>query len=183
MDKLFDTIHTMTKIPLETMHNAGINQKSTESLTTDLENFLLKQYALYRAQHNSNIIKDAERWLLLETIDTAWKQHMLNLDHLKEGIGLRKNPLIEYKKEAFGLFQEMMASVHFDVAHHLFHLNVERFDKEELEEQRESEMDGINLIGSDTSADEPVQRQGDKVGRNDNCPCGSGKKYKKCCAK
>lgn len=182
VDKLFDTIHTMTKIPLETICNAGINQKSTESLTTDLESFLLEQYALYRSQHNNNIIKDAERWLLLETIDTAWKQHMLNLDHLKEGIGLRKNPLIEYKKEAFGLFQEMMASVHFDVVHHLFHLNLERFDKEELEERREREMDEINLIGSDTSADEPVQRQGDKVGRNDNCPCGSGKKYKKCCA-
>ena len=180
---LLDAMHKMTNIPLETLQKAPLSKANSEALTSDLENFLLEQYALYRSQQNSTIIKDAERWLLLDTIDLAWKQHMLNLDHLKEGIGLRKNPLIEYKKEAFGLFQEMMTSVHFDIIHHLFHLNLERFNQEALEEQREREMDEIQMIGGEESTEQPAQRQADKVGRNELCRCGSGKKYKKCCAK
>ena len=72
---------------------------------------------------NQELFKNAEKWLMLETIDQAWKQHMLNLDHLKEGIGLRsmgqKNPLIEYKREAFAMFQEMMMDVRHDCASHI----------------------------------------------------------------
>ena len=75
------------------------------------------------------MIKTAEKWLVLETIDQAWSQHMLNLDHLKEGIGLRgwgqKNPLIEYKREAFDMFREMMTHIRFDIVHHIFHLNLD----------------------------------------------------------
>ena len=70
---------------------------------------------IYRNRQNQEIIHNAEKWLMLETIDQAWKQHMLNLDHLKEGISLRhmaqKNPLIEYKREAFAMFQEMMQDI------------------------------------------------------------------------
>ena len=113
---------------------------------------------------------------------------MLNLDHLKEGIGLRgwgqKNPLIEYKKEAFAMFKEMITHIHFDVIRHIFHLNLEKFNARELEQRREKELNQINLVSgqsdqtSDTSAQ---QRTEPKIGRNDLCPCNSGKKYKKCC--
>jgi preprotein translocase subunit SecA len=111
---------------------------------------------------------------------------MLNLDHLKEGIGLRgwgqKNPLIEYKREAFAMFQEMMRNVKWDIVHHIFHLNLAHFNKSELEKKRERELEELNMISGDTSGDTgTVENTEPKIGRNDPCPCGSGKKYKKCC--
>ena len=94
----------------------------------------------------------------------------------------QKNPLIEYKREAFAMFKDMMEHVRFDIIHHIFHINLERFNHHELERKRERELEHLNMIGGDTTA-EPAQRKADKVGRNAPCPCGSGKKYKKCCGK
>ena len=139
-----------------------------------------------RNKGDQEIVQQAEKWLMLETIDQAWKQHMLNLDHLKEGIGLRgwgqKTPLIEYKREAFDMFRDMMDQIRRDVVRHIFHLNVERFDERAIEAKREKELDELNLVSGESQNEpkKPVQRDGDKVGRNDPCPCGSGKKYKKC---
>jgi preprotein translocase subunit SecA len=128
----------------------------------------------------------AEKWLMLETIDQAWKQHMLNLDHLKEGINLRswgqKNPLIEYKKEAFGMFKEMMQQIRWEIVHHVFRLNLENFDAQALEQRREQELEEIAFQSAGQMEQiEPRRRDESKVGRNDDCSCGSGKKYKKCC--
>jgi preprotein translocase subunit SecA len=121
---------------------------------------------------------------------------MLNLDHLKAGSGLRgwgqKTPLIEYKKEAFAMFQDMMEFVRRDIIHHIFHLKLERFNHHELERKRERELDQLSLSagpenggnalsGSKGKAAVQQVRQEDKHGRNEPCPCGSGKKYKKCC--
>jgi preprotein translocase subunit SecA len=133
------------------------------------------------------MVQDAEKWLMLETIDNAWKQHMLNIDHLKEGIGLRgwgqKNPLIEYKKEAFAMFTDMMRQIRWEIVHHIFHLNLDAFNKHEIEARREKELHDINMLSGqeEGSKGEPVKRDEEKIGRNDPCPCGSGKKYKKCC--
>ena len=152
-------------------------------MVSDLINLLLQKYELYRNQQRSDTIQNAEKWLLLENIDSAWKQHMLNLDHLKEGIGLRgwgqKNPLIEYKREAFVMFMDMMESIRRDVVRHIFHLNLERFNEHDLEQKRERELEQIttNLSQLEGSIQ---QRHVEKIGRNDPCPCGSGKKYKKC---
>ena len=148
---------------------------------------MLQKYELYRGQQGEEI-DEAEKWLMLEVIDQAWKQHMLNLDHLKEGINLRswgqKNPLIEYKREAFDMFQDMMQQIRAEIVHHIFHLNLERFDQQEIERRRKRELEELNLIGGDNTTErQPVMREGDKVGRNDPCPCRSGKKYKRCCGK
>ena len=112
---------------------------------------------------------------------------MLNLDHLKEGIGLRgmgqKNPLIEYKKEAYGLFEEMMRSIRFEIVHHIFHLNMNRFDRAAFEHDRERELRDVKMSGgSEAEITKTVTqvRSENAVGRNDDCPCGSGKKFKKC---
>ena len=125
---------------------------------------------------------------MLETIDQAWKQHMLNLDHLQEGISLRswgqKNPLIEYKKEAFVMFSDMINSIHWETIHRLFHLDLTRFDTSALERQKEHELDELNMIGTGESQESGSQtvKNDDQIGRNEICPCGSGKKYKKCCS-
>ena len=127
---------------------------------------------------------------MLETIDQAWKNHMLNLDSLKEGIGLRgwgqKNPLIEYKKEAFYMFQDMMRAVNFDIVHRIFSIDINRFNQAELERRRQLELDQMSLQAGGTTEDAPqpvTKSDAQRVGRNDDCPCGSGKKYKKCCMK
>ncbi len=183
---VFTFLHKITGLPLEAFYETGINEKNSDIMKTDLINFLLEKYTLFRNQQNRETIQDAEKWLMLETIDKAWKQHMYNLDHLKEGIGLRgwgqKNPLIEYKREAFAMFKDMMEHVRFDIIHHIFHINLERFNHQELERKRKHELEQLNMIGGDIST-EPSQRKVDKVGRNAPCPCGSGKKYKKCCGK
>lgn len=166
----------------------GLNKKNSDVFKSDLINFLLMRYDMYRRQQNADVVQDAEKWLMLETIDQAWKQHMLNIDHLKEGIGLRgyaqKNPLIEYKREAFAMFQEMMTQIRLEIVHHIFHLNLEHFNHHAFEERREKELEEINMVsGGEAPVAVTVKREEPKVGRNDPCPCGSGKKYKKCCGK
>jgi len=187
-NNILKPLSVMTGFSLEDLQKEGFNTKSTETLENDISNFLLMKYDLYRNQQKDEMIQQAERWLMLETLDSAWKQHMLNLGHLKEGIELRswgqKNPLIEYKREAFDMFQETMQQVRWDIVHHIFHLNLERFNQTELETRRQRELDQLNLISSnmgDNESPKTVERKEDKVGRNEPCPCGSGKKYKKCC--
>lgn len=127
--------------------------------------------------------------LLLQTIDAQWKDHLLSIDHLKEGIGMRayaqKNPKEEYKREAYALFMEMMGRIRQEVAQKLFRVQLAREDEvAEMEaEQRRERQALARQGGPGPVAQGPVKRDIDKVGRNDACPCGSGKKYKKCCGK
>jgi len=185
-EAILSFLHTLTSLPMQTLKD-HISTTHRDIMQQDIIEFLLEQYETFRNRQASQNMHEAEKWLMLETIDQAWKQHMYNLDHLKEGIGLRgwgqKNPLIEYKREAFDMFKDMMEHVRFDIINSIFHLNVERFNHHEFERKRERELEQLNMIGGDDSASEPVERKSDKVGRNDPCPCGSGKKYKKCCGK
>lgn len=185
---IFEELSIITTFSVDELKKQGFDTRTSDAFENDLINFLLERYDLYRNQAKKEIIQQAEKWLMLETIDQAWKQHMLNLDHLKEGIGLRgwgqKNPLIEYKREAFAMFKEMMDMIRKDVVRHIFHLNIERFNEREIEERRERELEQLNLISSETTQpgkQVSEQKQEQKAGRNDPCPCGSGKKYKKCC--
>ena len=185
VDEVYQDMHQLIGIPIDMLRKSKIGTANVEQFTTDLINYLLEQYDLFRNRGDKEVVQQAEKWLMLETIDQAWKQHMLNLDHRKEGIGLRgwgqKTPLIEYKREAFDMFREMMEQIRRDVVRHIFHLNIEKFDKRAFEAKREKELDELNLVSGEAETEQkPVQREGDKVGRNDPCPCGSGKKYKKC---
>ncbi|MDD2310146.1 MAG: preprotein translocase subunit SecA [Desulfuromonadaceae bacterium] len=126
--------------------------------------------------------------MMLQAIDTHWKDHLLNIDHLKEGIGLRgygqKDPKQEYKREAYNLFMELMIRIRDEVVERIFWVQINN-DGEEIEEMAEEQRSKklvFNLGGGDEHTQEPAKSQ--KVaGRNDPCPCGSGKKYKKCCGK
>lgn len=138
-----------------------------EIFTQDLINFLLMRYELYVTsvreggtledrQVREQLMNDAQKWLMLESVDQAWKQHMLNLDSLREGIGLRswgnKNPLIEYKKEAFTLFEDMMRSIRSEIVHHIFHLNIEHFNRAAIEARRIHELEQLQMASAvDTS--------------------------------
>jgi preprotein translocase subunit SecA len=125
--------------------------------------------------------------MMLQAIDTHWKDHLLNIDHLKEGIGLRgygqKDPKQEYKKEAYNLFMELMVRIREEVVERIYWVQLDRGGEEieELAEEQRSQKLIFNL-GGEERHQEPAKSQ--KVaGRNDTCPCGSGKKYKKCCGK
>ncbi len=151
--KIYEALEYITGLKAKEFENAALSTANVELFEKDLIIFLLERYELYRKQHNEAIMKAAEKWLVLETIDKAWRQHMLNLDHLKEGIGLRgwgqKNPLIEYKREAFDMFREMMSHIRFDIVHHIFHANLTQINTEELEEQRDEEMERLNFSGTE----------------------------------
>ena len=157
-----------------------------------------------------------ERMIMLSVLDSQWKDHLLNMDHLKEGIGLRgyaqRDPLVEYKRESFEMFELMMQRFQEDTIRYLFHMQVLERPSEPVEAQpamaggdgngrrprniatsvdeleeafqrrKRRELEEARMAGSGEY--QPVQqvvRSGAKVGRNDPCPCGSGKKYKKCC--
>jgi len=127
-----------------------------------------------------------ERVILLNVLDSHWKDHLLSMDQLKEGIGLRgygqRDPLVEYKKESFDTFQQMMDTIEEESLRYLFLLQpVEEQEKVREMERRQKKQDLV-LSGGDAApeAPRPIIR-GPKIGRNDPCPCGSGKKFKKCC--
>jgi preprotein translocase subunit SecA len=128
-----------------------------------------------------------ERHILLDIVDAQWKDHLLTLDHLKEGIGLRgygqKDPLVEFKKEAFILFEDMMDRIDTEAARFLFLMQPARPQEEakqiEARQRRQQQNLQFQAGPAQQEAPKPV-RSGAKVGRNDPCPCGSGKKYKKC---
>ncbi len=156
IEKMYEALQYITGLKQKDFEGAHISTQNVEVFEKDLIDFLLEQYDLYRRQQNENIIKSAEKWLVLETIDKAWRQHMLNLDHLKEGIGLRgwgqKNPLIEYKREAFDMFREMMTHIRFDIVHHIFHLNLSQFNAQQIEERRDEELERLNFSGNNDPA-------------------------------
>jgi preprotein translocase subunit SecA len=131
-----------------------------------------------------------ERVIFLQMVDTYWKEHLLNMDHLKEGIGLRgygqKNPLNEYKREGFEMFAIMIETVKQKTLSTLFKIKIaseEEVDREALEKRKRQQSEMRLSRGGEGSGEaqkQPMKREGEKIGRNAPCPCGSGKKYKKC---
>ncbi|MDO9558595.1 MAG: preprotein translocase subunit SecA [Syntrophales bacterium] len=124
--------------------------------------------------------------IMLQSIDSQWKDHLLAMDHLKEGIGLRgygqKDPAREYQKEGYSMFMEMIYRIKAETLLKLCGVQIQR-DQEIEEMQEKQRQDYIMSRGEDTPEPKTVKREHDKIGRNDPCSCGSGKKYKKCCGK
>ncbi|OGL41082.1 MAG: preprotein translocase subunit SecA [Candidatus Schekmanbacteria bacterium GWA2_38_11] len=150
---------------------------------------LLKEiYRKKREERREKIEEQAEgieRMVMLQVIDNLWKDNLLAMDHLKEGIGLRgygqRDPLVEYKKEGFDMFQNMIERIKEETVDHLFKIELVS-DQEVYERSKEKLKDiSMNRGEGEEEKKKTVKREGGKVGRNDPCPCGSGKKYKKCC--
>ncbi|MDA8123213.1 MAG: preprotein translocase subunit SecA [Deltaproteobacteria bacterium] len=157
-----------------------------DSLAERIREGAVAAYDRKEKDYGADAIRYLERMFLLSTIDSLWKDHLLSMDHLKEGIGLRgyaqKDPLKEYQREGFDMFSDLVHRIKEESLKRLFHVKVQR------EEERGAAVHSpaprrVNLSRGDISrAGETTQRHTKvKVGRNDPCPCGSGKKYKKCC--
>jgi preprotein translocase subunit SecA len=148
--------------------------------------FLLEQYDKKISQFDAALSQEIERHIVLEVLDIFWRRHLLNMDHLREGIGLRgygqKNPKLEYKREGFAMFNDMMDSIYTESIKRLFSVQVvteeavEKFEKKEQKKEAEVQKNTTAPVEK-----EPTKRTTPKVGRNDDCPCGSGKKFKRCC--
>ncbi|MEJ2057885.1 MAG: SEC-C metal-binding domain-containing protein [Desulfofustis sp.] len=164
-------------------------ERLRQAITEVAEEARISQEEINGADNQRQI----ERLILLQIVDSHWKEHLLSMDHLKEGIGLRgygqKNPLNEYKKEAFDLFMNMIETVKLQTIKTLMHVRlmqeeeVERLEAERKQRQEQEMQLNKGAAGAVEKNREPVKREGEKIGRNAPCPCGSGKKYKKCCGK
>jgi len=150
---------------------------------------LRQSYDQKEAQMGEPMMRHLEKVIMLQLIDTRWKDHLLAMDHLKEGIGLRgyaqKNPLNEYKREAFEIFSTMMSLIKTEITAYLFKIQAgkveEAVPKMDGRRPRYIEHRGGGPAGNGDGKPAPVRREGRKIGRNESCPCGSGKKYKRCC--
>jgi preprotein translocase subunit SecA len=203
-----------------------LSELTREEMEESIRERLYARYDEKERMISPELMRETERIIMLNVIDNQWKDHLLSMDHLKEGIGMRaygqKDPLIEYKKESFKIFQDMMDRIEDETVRYLFFLQIAQDDgpsvigvrpdapdrpelpepEPELEpatvaaaqssvldftrsiqKKKEREMAALSFVGGDTSGNKtqaPVVNTV-RVGRNDPCPCGSGKKYKKCC--
>ena len=174
------------------------SQLHEETLLDKLVDEAEKAYAAKEELYGAELMRQIERDLMLQVVDNHWKEHLAAMDYLRQSIGLRgyaqKDPKQEYKREAFDMFQSLLERIKQDVASVLFRLQIQgeqdlpqHPSEEEIESQMEFSHPEANLLGEGESSSEevpetaaPFKRDTPKVGRNDPCPCGSGKKYKHC---
>ncbi len=175
-----------------------------ETLHQKIQGYILEVYRQKETQVGEGTMRNFEKQVMLQVLDTLWKEHLQTMDHLRQGIHLRgyaqKNPKQEYKRESFHLFQELLENIKRDVIRILSHVQVQQPEEVEAMEQmrrEQAERQQMDFTHDASSAmaeegDQPEAtaeqgetfvREGKKVGRNEPCPCGSGKKYKQCCGK
>jgi len=164
---------------------------TVEELEEHLSDLFSKSYEKQVELFGPEEMARAERFLMLQVLDGLWKDHLLNMDHLRDGIGLRgygqKDPLQEYKREGFDMFMDMIQRFREETVSILLRIVPMRQDEvDAMEEKRRRQQEReLNMShgGEEGAKQKPVRRKHKKVGRNQPCPCGSGKKYKKCCGK
>ncbi|MDX2170729.1 MAG: SEC-C metal-binding domain-containing protein [Deltaproteobacteria bacterium] len=191
---LDEAIIKQFNIRLEVPDEARDSMKQAD-LEDALRNATRAAHAQREQAFTPPVMRQLEKFVLLQTIDQLWKEHLLNMDHLKEGIGLRgyaqKNPLQEYQKEGFAMFEDMIDRIHADAVQKVFTVQAVRQEELQRLEQRRQPQEAQMTMSGGGEAPRPVasrpgaaRRAGGveapKAGRNDPCPCGSGKKYKKC---
>jgi preprotein translocase SecA subunit len=168
-----------------------LDNSTVDSLAEVASEKVTEAYKDKEKRFGAPMLRQLEKIIMLQTIDSLWKDHLLSMDHLKEGIGLRgygqKNPLQEYQKEGFEMFEDMIHRIQEDVVQKLFTVEIARetvAQGVEMQQPRPQRM----VLSHGSENVEPARapqarRQGEKIGRNNPCPCGSGKKYKRCCGK
>ena len=166
-----------TKLELENCNREILHDTIMETV--------IQAYEAKEEGIETDFMRHIEKVIMLQVLDGLWKDHLLGMDHLKEGIGLRgyaqKNPLTEYKKEGFDLFGAMMARIKEETTEYLFKIQINQ-EIEMPDERGSKPPQVVEHRGDSEVSAKPVtvRREEEKVGRNEPCPCGSGKKYKKC---
>ena len=200
MPGLINAMRLKFGLQLEEQKIGNLNKPA---LKEELYGELVRVYAEKEKSLGEGLLRHLERMVFLQMIDSKWKDHLYAMDSLREGIGLRaygqRDPLVEYKREAFDMFSQMISSIREETVEAIFKLQAakpERFkgafsvsaqelihpEAVKFERPQEEEVvdEGIAGVMPPKVSLQPVQSTQPKVGRNDPCPCGSGKKYKKC---
>jgi len=188
-------IHTIYALDLD-VEEIDFQKSSSEEIEEFIWERLKSKYSEKEKQVGDEAMRTYERIIMLNIIDAQWKDHLLALDHLKQGIGLvgygQKDPLVEYKKESFDMFRAMLDRIDTTTIRSLFNLQVvaeespEEIQRRRLAARRRGSMQftgpnqGATAAGEEAGKVKTIVRDQPKVGRNDPCPCGSGKKFKKC---
>ena len=173
-----------TYFPRGAVDASSLSGLSADDLTDRFYEAAEKYYEAKEAAVTSPIMRELERVVLLRVVDEYWMDHLEAMDDLRQGIGLRAygnvKPVDEYKRAGFDMFDEMVNGIQSETVRRLFTVRVRREQK--LERKTVARSAATNAGGDDSEKKRPVRRV-KKPGRNDPCPCGSGKKYKKCCGK
>ncbi|MEG0852869.1 MAG: preprotein translocase subunit SecA [Angelakisella sp.] len=182
LDGLRDFFMGWLTAPSDLRYTTEQLEKTTkEDITQMLTERALKIHKDKEADFTSELMREIERMLLLRNVDSKWMDHIDSMEELKRGIGLRsigqRDPIIEYRMEGFEMFEQMTESIKEDTVKQLLTVQLRRDEEVKREQVAKPTM----AIGGDGSEAKRPVRAADKVGRNDLCPCGSGKKYKKCC--
>ncbi|EMT39000.1 preprotein translocase, SecA subunit [Thermoanaerobacter thermohydrosulfuricus WC1] len=176
LDHLYDMFLEKDSVVID----VDIDRLDKEVLTDIIYEEAVRQYEKKEAEIGPEQMREIERIVLLRVVDTKWMDHIDEMDQLRQGIGLRAygqvDPLIEYKKIAFDMFEDLIQSIQEDTVKFLYHIQINKDNMIQREQVAKP-------ISTNVDAEEKKQPvvKGKKVGRNDPCPCGSGKKYKKCC--
>ena len=184
---LADALHAQFGISPVAEQGKGVEQWrgiGREALREDLRQFVLDGYKKKEEELTPDLLRYLEKMVLLQVIDHHWKDHLLGMDQLRDGIGLRgygqKDPLVEYKREGYDLFAALMDRIKLDSLDRLFHVQAVRSEAHEPAMRSPQPRRMTLNRGEEATAPRTVYREKEKVGRNDPCPCGSEKKFKKC---
>ncbi|MDD7419538.1 preprotein translocase subunit SecA [Blautia sp. HCP3S3_C4] len=169
-------------IPLKPLTPESVKGKRRNEIKHELKEEAVKLYETKEAEFpEPEQLRELERVVLLKSIDSKWMDHIDDMEILRQGIGLaaygQRDPVVEYKMNAFDMFNEMINSIQEDTLRMLYHVHVEQ----KIEREQVAKVTGTNK--DDSGVKKPVQRKEIKVYPNDPCPCGSGKKYKQCCGR
>ena len=167
-----------------------LERETAESLIEKLDNIVKERYEAKEKEIGEEQLREIERIVMLKIVDQKWMNHIDSMDELKDGIGLRaygqKDPVALYKIEGFDMFEQMVSDIKTDVVKILLHLEkVEKIERVQTAKITGERLKTENAQGSNKQevTNTPVKNNGPQVGRNEPCPCGSGKKYKNCCGK
>ena len=172
---------------LDSLDDDSLDGLTAEGLSQLIQEASMRIYHDREAGIGQENMRELERFVMLQTVDNMWKDHLLSMDHLKEGIGLRgyvqQDPLIVYKREGFEMFEGMISRIKEETLEILFRIQIG--ESEHIDDLRRPQEQKLVFSGGEEEAPgrKPVKRDQKKVGRNAPCPCGSGKKYKKCCGR
>ena len=186
LKEIQEAVYKQFNFRLETFDEETLDGLNRDGLAEMIYEAACQRYEDRESAVGADDFRQLERVVMLQTVDSLWKDHLLSMDHLKEGIGLRgyaqQNPLTVYKKEGYELFQDMIGRVKEETLGILYRIQIAEPEKiDEYSQPREQPM--VFSSGGEPQRKKPQKRSAKKTGRNAPCPCGSGKKFKKCCGK
>ena len=185
---LSDAVFKQFNFRLAAFNKDMLDGLTEEGLAQEIIDQAQKFYDRREEAIGRETMRYLERVVMLQTVDNLWKDHLLSMDHLKEGIGLRgyaqQDPLLIYKKEGFEVFQQMIERIKDETLSVLFRIQLAEPETiQQIQKPRDQELIFSGAGDAAPAKKKPMRRNEKKIGRNAPCPCGSGKKYKKCCGK